>query len=132
MLAFELMVNVPLAAPAAVGVKMALKVVDWPALRVIGKVGPVKLNPLPDAAALETVTVWPPLLVTATETVLLLPTVTLPKLALLGFAVKEPAVRPVPESPILSGELGASETIATVPVTAPAAVGAKPTLKVTL
>ena len=132
MLAFELIVNVPLAAPAAVGAKMALNVVDCPALRVNGKFDPVKLNPLPDAAALETVTAAPPVFVTDTETVLLLPTVTLPKLALLGFAVREPAASPVPESAMLSGEAGASDTIASVPVADPAVVGAKPTLNVTL
>jgi hypothetical protein len=36
LLALELMVSVPLAAPAAVGVKMALNVVLCPALRVVG------------------------------------------------------------------------------------------------
>lgn len=41
LLAFELIVNVPLAAPAAVGAKIALNVVDCPALRVSGNVGPV-------------------------------------------------------------------------------------------
>ena len=101
LLAFELIVNVPLAAPAAVGAKMALNVVDCPAFRVSGKDGPVKLNPLPEAAAPDTVTAAPPVFVTATETVLLLPTVTLPKLALLGFAVRAPAARPVPESAML-------------------------------
>ena len=73
-----------------------------------------------------------PVFVTDTETVLLLPTVTLPKLALLGFAVREPAASPVQESAMLSGEAGASDTIASVPVADPAVVGAKPTLNVTL
>ena len=132
MLAFELIVNVPLAAPAAVGAKIAFNVVDCPALSVRGKLGPVKLKPLPDAAALETVTTAPPVFVTATVTVLLLPTVTLPKTALLGFAVRDPGASPVPESAMLKGETEASETIANAPLTAPAVVGAKPTLKVTL
>ena len=57
LVAFELIVKVPLAAPPALGAKMALKVVDCPALSVTGKFGPVKLNPLPEAAALDTVTV---------------------------------------------------------------------------
>ena len=132
LLAFELIVNVPLAAPAVVGAKMALNVADCPALRVRGKFGPVKLNPLPEAAALDTVTDAPPVFVTATETVLLLPTVTLPKLALAGFAVREPGASAVPESAMLKGETDASETIASVPLAAPAVAGAKPTLKVTL
>jgi hypothetical protein len=132
LLAFELIVNVPLAAPAVVGAKMALKAVDCPALRISGKVGPVKLNRLPDAAALDIVTATPPVFVTVTDTVLLLPTVTLPKLALLGFAAREPGVSPVPESAMLSGEPAPSDTIASVPLVAPAEVGAKRTVKVTL
>jgi len=132
LLAFEVIVNAPLPAPAVVGVKMALNADDWPALSVSGKFGPVKLKPLPDAAALETVTAIPPVFVTVTETVLLVLTVTLPKLVLAGFAVREPAASPVPERAMLSGEPVASDTIATVPLTAPEVVGAKPTLKVTL
>lgn len=132
LLAFEVIVNVPLAAPAAVGAKMALNVVDCPALRVSGKFGPVKLNPLPDAAALDTLTAAPPVFVTVTGTVLLLPRATLPKLVLVGFAVTAPGASPVPESGRLSGDPVASDTIASAPVAAPAAVGAKPTLKVTL
>lgn len=57
LVAFELIVKVPLATPAALGAKMALKVADCPAVSVTGKLGPVKLNPLPEAAALDTVTV---------------------------------------------------------------------------
>jgi hypothetical protein len=130
--AFELIVKVPLAAPAAVGAKMALKVVDCPALRVTGMFGPVRLNPLPDAAALDTVIVAPPVFVTPTETVLPVFTVTLPKLAPLGFAVREPGASPVPESARLSGDPVASDTIASVALAAPAAAGAKFTLKGTL
>ena len=67
--ALELMVNVPLAAPVTEGVKIALNVVLCPALSVIGKFGPVKVNPLPVAAALDTVTLAPPVFVTVTGTV---------------------------------------------------------------
>lgn len=66
MLALELIVNVPLAAPAAVGAKMALKVALCPALMVAGRLGPVKLNPVPVADALDTVTLEPPVFVTVT------------------------------------------------------------------
>ncbi len=68
LLALELMVSVPLAAPAADGAKVALKVVPCPALSVIGRLGPVKLNPLPLAAALDTVTLSSPVFVTVTDT----------------------------------------------------------------
>jgi hypothetical protein len=132
LIAFELIVNAPLAAPAAVGAKMALKAVDCPALRVSGKVGPVKLNPLPDAVALDTVTATPPAFVTVTDAALLLPTVTLPKLALLGFAARDPGASPVPESAMLSGELAASDTIANVALATLASVGANFTAKGTL
>jgi len=66
LLALELMVSVPLAAPAAEGAKDALKVVLCPALSAIGRLGPVKLNPLPVAAALDTVTLSAPVFVTVT------------------------------------------------------------------
>jgi hypothetical protein len=70
------------------------------------------------------VTAEPPVLVTVTATDLLPPTVTLPKLTLLGFAIREPGVTPVPDNAMLRGEPGASETIAKLPVTLPPAVGA--------
>jgi len=63
------MVRVPLAAPAAEGVKTALNVVPCPAVSVIGRLGPVKLNPLPVAAALVIATLSPPVFVTTTGTV---------------------------------------------------------------
>ena len=69
LLALELTVNAPLAAPAAEGVKTTLNVVPCPAVSVIGGVGPVTLNPLPVATALDTVTVPPPVFVTVTGTV---------------------------------------------------------------
>ena len=69
LLALELTVSLPLAAPAAEGAKDTLKVVLCPALSVIGKLGPVKPNPLPVAAALDTVTLSPPVFVTVMGTV---------------------------------------------------------------
>jgi len=130
--ASELIVSVPLAAPAAVGANITLNVALCPAVIVAGRLGPVKLNPLPLADALETVTLTPPVLVIVTGTVLLVPTVTFPKLTLLGFAVSEPAARPVPDNEMLSGELDPSDTMATEPLTAPALAGIKFTVKVTL
>jgi len=46
-----------------------LNVVPCPALSVIGRFGPVKLNPVPVAAALDNVTPTPPVFVTVTGTV---------------------------------------------------------------
>ena len=68
-LAMEFIVNVQLAAPAIEGVKMVLNVAACPALRVMGRLGPVKLKPPRGAAALDTVTLAPPVFVTATGTV---------------------------------------------------------------
>lgn len=62
----------------------------------------------------------------------MLPTVTFPKFALVGFAVSEPAARPVPESGMLSGELEALDTMLNAPLAAPALAGAKVAVKVTL
>lgn len=45
--AVEVMVIVPLATPAAVGVNETLKVALWPAVRVTGAVIPDRLNPAP-------------------------------------------------------------------------------------
>ena len=62
----------------------------------------------------------------------MLPNVTFPKFALVGFAVSAPAARPVPESGMLSGELDALETMLNAPLATPALAGAKIALKVTL
>jgi hypothetical protein len=132
LLALELIVRVPLAAPATVGAKTVLNDAVCPALIVAGRLGPVKLNPVPAADALDTVTAEPPVFVTTTATVLFVPSVTFPKFALLGFAVSEPGARPVPESGTLSGEFDPSETMLTAPLAAPAVVGAKVEVKLTV
>ena len=87
---------------------------------------------MPEAEALEIVTLEPPVFVTVTGTELLLPRVTFPKMTLLGFAVSEPAATPVPESAMFKGEPGASEAMARLPLTVPAAVGANLTENVTV
>src|SRR5882672_1388589 len=124
------MVRLPLLLPAANGVNTALNVVLCPAPTVTGRFGPLKLNPLPVTEALEMVTLEPPVFVTVTATVLLPPTVTLPKMTLLGFAVNEPGAMPVPERTMLRVELDASEMIARLPLTFPAPVGANFTVNV--
>jgi hypothetical protein len=45
--AFEVMVTLPLTAPAAVGLNNTLKLALWPAVRVTGAVMPLTLNPDP-------------------------------------------------------------------------------------
>jgi hypothetical protein len=59
----------------------------------------------------------------------LLPTVTFPKVALLGFALKAPAARAVPENGMDSGEFEAFETMLSDPVAAPTLDGEKVAVK---
>ena len=62
----------------------------------------------------------------------LAPTVTLPKLRLVGDTANWPAAAPVPESAILSVEFDAFDTTDRLPFAAPALAGVKVTEKVTL
>ena len=62
----------------------------------------------------------------------LLPTVTLPKLRVVGFAPKLPGVTPVPVRGIVRVGLDALEVTATLPATLPADVGLNETVKVAL
>src|SRR5437763_8125081 len=70
------------------------------------------------------VTLDPPEFVSVSVKDLKLPTVTLPKPNEVGFAANVPGATPVPLSAIFNGEFDASEMMARVPLTAPAAVGA--------
>lgn len=88
------------------------------------------LNPVPLTAAWEMVTLVPPVLVTVSEAVCWLPTVTLPKASLEGLPASCPGAIPVPDSEIVSVELGALEVNVTFPDAAPAVRGAKTTVKV--
>src|SRR5256885_16287831 len=74
----------------------------------------------------------PPVLVTVSESVLLLLTCTLPKARLVGFDATAPAVMPVPVKGTFNVGFEAFEVMATLPLTAPAADGANTTLKVAL
>ena len=62
----------------------------------------------------------------------LFPTVTLPKLRLVGFDPRVPAVTPVPERGIVRVGFVAFEVIVTLPLTLPADVGVNVTLKLAL
>jgi hypothetical protein len=63
----EVMLTLPLAAPAVVGEKSTENEVLWPAVNVTGKDRPLKLNPVPLALAAEMVRLVPPLLVSVPE-----------------------------------------------------------------
>lgn len=72
-----------------------------------------------------------PLLVNVTPSELLRPTLTLPKVKLLALVLSwAVAVAPVPDRAIVVGELLALLETETLPVTLPAAVGAKATFSV--
>lgn len=81
--------TLPLPLPDEVGANSAVKVVFAPALIVTGTVKPVMLKPVPEALAAEIVTLAVPEFVKVITSVALLPTNTLPKLYVDGFAVSE-------------------------------------------
>jgi len=85
--ALETTVMPPLALPADCGANSALKVTLAPGLSVRGTVGPLMLNPVPVAVACEMVTAEPPVLVSESVKVRLLPTWALPKARLAGLEV---------------------------------------------
>src|SRR5208283_1903687 len=126
----EVMLTLPLAAPLVVGEKSKVNDVLWPAVSVTGKDSPLKLNPVPLAAAAETVRLDPPVLVSVSDKLVLLPTWTLPNARLVGFAVSVPWVTPVPESGMLKLGFEPVEVMLRLPLAAPLAVGEKSTVNV--
>ena len=124
----EVILMLPLAAPLAVGEKSTVNDVLWPAVKVKGKVSPLKLNPAPLATAAEIVRLDPPVLVRVSDKLELLPTCTLPNARLVGFAVSAPCVTPAPESGMLRLGFEPLEVILTLPLAAPLAVGEKSTV----
>jgi hypothetical protein len=121
--------TLPLTDSAAVGAKFTLNVVLCPAPRVSG-VRPLILKAAPETLSEETFTLALPVLVNVTVWLLLLPTVTFPKLNLVGLVEScIVAGTPVPLSAMLVGELGALLMSETMPVTPPATAGAKASVK---
>ena len=72
--ALEVMLTFPLAAPLVVGANRTVKDVLCPAFKVSGTVRPLILNPVPLTDAAEIVTADPPVLVTVSDLLLLVPT----------------------------------------------------------
>lgn len=91
--ASETTARMPLAEPAAAGVKVAVKLTLWAGARVMGKVSPEMENPA-ETFACEIVTGDPPVFVNASHRLAVLPTCTLPKARLLGFALSVPGEDP--------------------------------------
>jgi len=78
------------------------------------------------------VTLEPPVLVTVSDNDLLLPTITLPKLRLLGLDPSAPTARPVPAKGTVKVGFVAFETTLTLPLAFVADVGVNVTVKVAL
>lgn len=77
-------------------------------------------------------TLVPPVLVTVSDDVWVFPTVTVPKLKLVGFDPSTPGDMPVPERGIVSVEFEAVDATVTLPLALPAEAGVKVTLKLAL
>jgi hypothetical protein len=121
----------PVALPAVVGENLAVNDALCPAFSVNGAVRPVMLNPVPDALPAEIATLDVPEFVRVTLTDALAPTTKLPKLMLVGFAVRFPCT-PVPLSAIDTVGLLAVLVITMLPAVTPTVVGANCAVKVVL
>ena len=124
--------TVPLALPAAEGLNITLNEALLPAEIVSGKVRPLRLKPEPLAVAWVTVTSEPPELVKVSDSVLLEPVCTEPKLRLELLAESVPGAVAVPESGTVSEALDALLVTVRLPVGLPAEVGLNTTLNETL
>jgi hypothetical protein len=128
---FDVIFRVPLAAPPVVGVNSTAKDMLCPAASVTGE-NPLKLKPVPLALAAETDTLVCPEFVNVSDTLVLLPTWTLPNEKLVGLAISVPGATPVALSGIMRLGLVPFEVMFTLPLAAPLAIGAKSTAKVVL
>ena len=126
--ALETTETLPVGVPAACGVKLTLNVKLCPALMVKGTVTPLMPYPVPLTVTCEIVIADPPVLLSISDFVLLLPTCTLPKLRLVGFEAIVPAEGAIPVNDTLSDGLDASLVTVSVPVGLPAVVGVNTTL----
>ena len=130
--ALDTTVMPPLTLTADFGANTALKVTLAPALSTNGTLSPLMLNPVPVAVACEMVTLDPPVFVSESVKVRLLPTWVLPKARLAELAVSWPGAVPVPESETVKVELEALETTVMPPLALTADCGANTALKFTL
>jgi hypothetical protein len=123
-------VTLPDTAPAEPGAYFVDSVAVCPAVSVTGTVIPLDEKPVPPVAIWEMVMLVVPALVSTMFCELLLPTFTFPKAMLDGFALNTEAVEtPVPAKAIDCGELTALLVAPTLPIEAPALVGANVAVK---
>src|SRR5882672_5904097 len=130
--ASETIAKLPLTAPATVGANLTEKVTVWVGVKVTGNVSPVTESPAPVTLAAEIVTFAPPVFVSVSDKLALLPICTLPNERLVGFAESVPALTPVPESGIVRVGFEPSDVMVTLPLAAPVAMGVNIALKVVL
>ena len=121
-----------LAAPTAVGAKTTANVVLWFGASVSGRVRPVSLKPEPLKVACKIVRFVAPEFFRVSVCVWLVFTCTLPKVKLVGLAVKLPATTAVPVSAMFNRLFEPSLVTARLPVALPADCGLKTTLKLML
>jgi hypothetical protein len=124
-------VRLALAAPLEFGVKVTVKEADCPAAMVFGRLIPESTNSLLLLLPAETRT-EAPVAVRLPFRERLASTITLPNASVAGVTVSRPGAAPVPDKAMLSVAFDASEMMARLPLTAPAVVGAKVAVKVTL
>jgi len=124
--AFDTTDRLPLAAPALVGAKVAVNVTLWFAVSVRGKVNPLTEKTAPVKFAWVMVIDDPPVLVSVSDKLVLLPTWILPNARLAGLGLRVPGATPVPERLSTTGLFVWSAVVAkvTLPLKLPVAVGA--------
>lgn len=123
--------SVPVAVPELLGVNFTVKDAVLPAAMVTGNDIPLTLNSELVVVAPAT-TMLDPEAVSVAAIVLLDPTATLPRVAVVGETASVPVASPVPDKGTVSVLVAALEVRTKLPVSVPAAVGSNLTVKVTL
>jgi hypothetical protein len=125
----------PKTVPVLVGLKLTLNVELFPALICAPSARPDRLNPVPETDSDETETVVVPWFVTVKVCELLLPTGTLPRLALVGTAETDgplPLATPFAERVTSRAVVKPLPCTTIFPLCVPAALGAKLAVNVAL
>ena len=126
--ALEVKETLAVVAPVACGSNVRVNDAVPPAAMVSGRDGPVNENSVPLLTAAAVTFTLAPVALSVTGRLLLVFTVTLPKLKLVGLTLNWPVAVAVPDS-AMDGDV-ASETRAMAPLAAPGVVGVKVTSKV--
>ena len=126
--ASETIDTVPLAEPAPVGANVTVKVTLWFEESVAGNVNPLTVKTAPATLAWDMVTVDPPVFVTVSDLLLLLPTCSLANERLVGFAANVPGDSPVPDRGTLRLGFDPLDVTLRLPLAAPPAAGANATV----